>query len=461
MKCPYCGKKCKAGALFCDSCKQPLSPDASQEKAAKRPKKPKTPLQKIFIALCWLACFVALAIGIYKLVYTVDSYRIRRLYSEGGKYEPTVNTVEMDDGLMAHALVFYGNDGDMVYLPELNQCLPICGGTARVEIADAEWFNEDVSEFDYADVSFAPILMKSSGEQVRLPVLEYTVDVPEAPLKVLSPAKENLETVTSTYPLELQVVPGSELFINGEDVTDRVERGGELEVKVSVQPIGDNTYTVIVRTPHHKETRKDIVIYRKAYDIEIELDQDVAVSSTETTMLISGTCEPGAMISVDTDYQADSLTIDMTTGKFSFLAKFSKFGENIVRFRAQMEGREDAVVSLSINYKPTLAQYSAKAWAMDYRQLNLLYEQWNGRVFLCKGMIVDTYIENDIQYMVMDVGTNGETQLVLLQNYTSTQSPSYGVVYRAYADVVGKEMYQTDRYPVLAARYMDVENSTK
>ncbi|MBQ3574979.1 MAG: hypothetical protein IJA26_04880, partial [Clostridia bacterium] len=70
---------------------------------------------------CWIACFVALAIGIYKLYYTVDSYKLRRLYSDGGKYQPTVNEIELDDGRMAHALVFYGSDGDMVYLPELNR----------------------------------------------------------------------------------------------------------------------------------------------------------------------------------------------------------------------------------------------------------------------------------------------------------------------------------------------------
>ena len=28
-------------------------------------------------------------------------------------------------------------------------------------------------------------------------------------------------------------------------------------------------------------------------------------------------------------------------------------------------------------------------------------------------------------------------------------------------DVVGKEMYKTERYPVLAARYMDVDDSSK
>ena len=108
MKCPYCGNACKEGALICDACKKPLEHD--KRKNGRREKKRKTPLQKVFIALCWAACFVALAIGIYKLVFTIDSYKIRRLYSEGGRFEPTVNAITLDDGRSAHALVFYGSN---------------------------------------------------------------------------------------------------------------------------------------------------------------------------------------------------------------------------------------------------------------------------------------------------------------------------------------------------------------
>ena len=252
-------------------------------------------------------------------------------------------------------------------------------------------------------------------------------------------------------------MPGSSLFINGEDLTDRVDRSGELSANVSVRPIGENTYTVIVRTPHHKETRRDITIFRQQYDIEIELDKEVSTTSTEATMAVSGTCEPGAMISVDTAYMEESLEIDMTTGRFAFIAKLTHLGDNIVRFRATMDGREDAVISFSVNYKPTLAQYSAKAWKMDYEQLRKYYENWTERIFLCKGPIVDKFTEEDIEYLVMNVSTTSEVQYVILQNYTNT-SPGTGARYAAYADVVGRRFYKDQYYPMLAARYMDLDS---
>lgn len=452
MKCPYCGNKCADEARYCDVCKQPLpTPEEIKEKPRR------TAFHRVLVILLWIACFAAVGVGIYKLVFWIDSYNITRLYTRGA-YTPTVNEVEMDDGRIAHALIFYGQDGDRVFLPEINECLSICGGVARLEIADADWFTGDVSEYDYADICFSPVLMREDGTQTRLPNVEYSIDVPESPLEVVSPATEGVNVVTSVYPIDLQVVAGSNVYINGEDLTEKVDRSGALSVDVSVQPIGDNTYTVIVRTPRHKETRRDIILYREKYDIEIELDSTVKNVSNETTMTVSGSCEPGAAISVDTPYVEESLIMDMTTGRFQFLAKFSQFGNNTVRFRATKEGRADAVLSIVVNYKPTLAAYSANAWKLekaDYEQLRILFEEWHGKVFRCNGVIVDSFQDGDTKYMVMDTGSDGEERLIILENLT-TISPSYGPKYSAWADVEGRYMYNSHYYPLLTARYMDL-----
>lgn len=454
MKCPYCGNQCEDEALYCDVCKQPLPTDADAAEK-KRERAQRSPLQKVLIVLCWVACFIVVGIGIYKLVFWIDSYKITRMYTRGA-YTPALNEVSMADGRKGHALIFYGEDGDLIYLPEMDKCLSICGGIARLEIADSDWFGEEVNEYDYADISFAPVLVKDDGTQVQLPVVNYTIDVPSSPLQVLSPADNDLSIVTSSYPLQIQVVPGSELFVNGEDLTSRLDRSGAFSGEVSVQPIGDNTYTVIVRTPSHKETRQDITIYRKQFDINIELDSEVSTNSSEKTMPISGTCEPGAVISVDTPYIEESMQMDMNTGKFSFIAQFDGLGENVVRFRASMEGREDAVISFTVNYKPPLARYSAAAWKMDYPQLKLYFENWLERIFLCEGTVIDKFVADDgKEYMVMDVGPAGTQQIVILQNDT-TISPSLGPKYTSYADVAGRYFYQNQYFPLLIARYMDL-----
>ena len=460
LKCPYCDVEYPEGTLYCSICKHPL-PTAGvdlEEQKHKHPKRSK--LQRWLIGLGITMCVLAICLGIYKLPTWIETYNLRRLYDRGA-YKPTVNLISMSDGRQGHALIFYGEDGDVIYLPEMDRSLSICGGVARLEIADADWFYEEAGNYDYADINFAPVLVKPNGVQVQLPGVNYQVDVPESPLTVSSPAQDGVHVVTSSYPLELKVVPGSSVYVNGTDVTERVDRAGDFAAAVSVKPIGDNTYTIIVRTPRHKEVRRDITIFRQQYDIEIELDSEVSTRSNEDTITIKGKTEPGAVISVDTAYMEESLVQDMTTGTFSFIAKLETFGDNILRFRATMDGREDAVVSFTVYYKPTLARYAAGAWAMDYAQLRLLYENWTGKVFLCKGPLVDVFTDaNDgIQYMVMNVNPNGDPQYVVLQNDTSLASPTLGPSYSAYADVIGRYFYQDNYYPMLIARYIDLTSA--
>ena len=64
-----------------------------------------------------------------------------------------------------------------------------------------------------------------------------------------------------------------------------------------------------MRTPNHVETRRDVTIYRAQLEIEIELDTSVRNETESRQMLISGKCEPGAYIEVDTPYVEESLYI--------------------------------------------------------------------------------------------------------------------------------------------------------
>ena len=459
MKCPYCGSVCADDALFCPSCKQPLPTEAAEDaRDARRfaAKEPRTPMQKAGIAILTLAFIAALCVGVYKLVTWIDNYHLTRLYTRGA-YTPTVSEVQMDDLRSGHAIVFYGKDGDQIFLPEMNRSLTISGGIARMEIADSDWFDLNVSDLDYADVTLSPQLISESGRKTKLPLLNFKIDVPESPLKVTSPASDRITVVTAVYPLTLNVVPGSTLFINGEDVTESVDRSGYLSTNVGVKPIGDNVITLIVRTPKHREHRAELVIYRQKFDIELELDTTVSDVSPARTMAVTGTTEPGAVISVDTDYIPESLTLDMQTGRFSFISKFSSYGDNIIRFRASKEGREDAVISFTVNYRPSLAEISKSAWKMDYDQLLVLFENWRNRAFACKGQIIDVVRDGDTSYMIMDVGTS-ERQLVALENQTTISNPTPGRRYLAYAYVDGQYMYNSTYYPKLVALYIDLSN---
>ena len=176
------------------------------------------------------------------------------------------------------------------------------------------------------------------------------------------------------------MVPGSTVLVNGEDVTDVVDRSGLLSANVNVYPIGDNIISILVRTPNHLETRRDVTIYRAQLEIEVELDTSVRNETDSRQMLISGSCEPGAYIEVDTPYVEESLYINMETGDFEFLTDLEYIGENTVRFRATMDGRADAEIHFDVNYTPTLANYSAAACRSRRTTTNSCASMPSGRI---------------------------------------------------------------------------------
>jgi len=457
LKCPHCGFVYEGAPQYCPGCRQPLSRKKPQQTREPADERDATSLlqQKWFMTIAVILCIAIALFGLYKIVFWIGNYRVVRLYTRG-VYTPTINTITMDDGRMGHTIVFYGEDGDQIYIPELKRSIVISGGIARITIADSDWFEGDVTNVESAEIFLSPILIDERGTRTQLPGMDLTIEVPDAPLEILSPTEDNLNIVTARYELELQVVPGSTVLINNEDVTDTIDRSGLLSQNVNVQPIGDNVYNIIVRTAKHHETRRDIVIHREDYDISFEMDASVSHSSSNETMTVSGIIEPGASIEVNTGYVANSVSIDQTTGQFSFIAKFDDFGNNDVIFTVSMEGRRDAVINMVVNYKPTLAKYSSLAWRMDYEQLKKLYEQWRGQVFKCVGPIIDIVHEDGKTYFIMDVGTDGKEQIVALENYSSTTSPSLGRSYTAYADVRGHYMYNAQNYPLLYARYVDL-----
>lgn len=458
MKCPYCGSEYAGKLQYCPSCKQPLSraeqPNFSvYEDNRADDSEVRTRPQKAFIAFTIILCCILFSFGAYKVFYWVNNYRLIRLYTRG-EYTPTVNIVKMEDGRQGHTIAFYGKDGDQIFLPELERSVVISGGVARVTIPDSDWFSGDVTDVESAMVYLTPVLIDEKGMRTQLPEMDLEIEVPTSPLEVISPSSDDLKIVTAHYQMQLQVVPGSSVQINGEDVTDMVSRNGLLSQNINVYPIGDNIYTIVVDTPQHHQTRHEVKIYREIYDIDVELDTTVSTISRTANTTISGRIESGASLIVDTPYVHDSMIHDSTTGNFTFVAKLTSFGENVVRFRAKMDGRQDAVVSVTVDYTPTEDDYAGSAWGMDYKQLCALYEQWNGKVFRCDGVIADVFTEGSEEYLVMDVSTDHSGQYLILQNKSAVAKPVAGQKCVIFADVCGRSMYKDEYYPMLAARYI-------
>ena len=158
---------------------------------------------------------------------------------------------------------------------------------------------------------------------------------------------------------------------------------------------------------------------------------------------------------IDSPYVQDSVTIDSTTGEFSFKAKFDKIGENEIVVRATQEGKKESKLSFTVDYLPNITEYSSNAWKMDYKQLSQYTNNWIGRIFLCEGTVLDTAMEDEITILYMDVSPDSDgSQVVAIYNLTSQASFEVGKEYKIFADVRGMATYNKTGIPALNGRYL-------
>lgn len=461
MICPYCGKSTPDGSEFCAECGYPLEEQPKKKKKARRRRRFDASvwqnrvipiLRGCIIALLWIISLSILSYGGYKIYYWRQASETARLYETGMLPSPTLETVLLEDGRTGHIVTFYGDDGDTIFIEELQQSFMVVGGKARVEMADSHWFSTAAADIESAEIALTPVQTFADGGKRTLPIISFTVEVPTSPLTIISPSEDQEAILSSEYQLEFEVVYGSTVLVDGVDVTDLVNARGEVTVNVAVYPVGDNPISILVQTPHHRETRADLTLYRQPMEIDLALSINTSDESSREYMTIYGTCDPSATISVDTPYMPETLTQD-EDGSFSFVAHFDHIGYNTVRFRAQKEGKQDSIISFDVYYLPTLNEYSRKAWAMDYTQLTRCWDIWAGRIFKCTG-VVEAILSTEPQVIVLDVSEDQSGDYLVVENISGTSITETGGSFDFYADVSGqREDYMGKSYPYLYGRY--------
>ncbi len=473
MNCPYCGREIADNSEYCAECGYPI--ERSGYAARRNEEENRADDQGLNLSnrrldthlwrrrfekmirvgiwvLLWAVSAAVFAFAGYKLYYWRQTSENIRLYETGMLPTPTVEAVTLSDGRPGHIVTFFGEDGDMIYIEELQQSFLVVGGEAKAEIADSEWFKTAGSDVESAQIALTPVQTYKNGGKRLLPILHFTVQVPVSPLTIINPSADQGTVLSAEYQIEFQVVPGSTVLVDSMDVTDLVNAQGEVTVNIAVYPIGENPISILVKTPHHREARADIVLYREPMEIDLALAINTSKKSVLDRMTVRGTVDPGASIVVDTAYAEGTLTLD-EDGDFSFAAMFDHIGYNTVTFRAVQEGKADSVISFEVYYLPPLNEYSRKAWAMDYLQLTRCWDIWAGRVFKCTGTVA-AVISAEPQVIVLDVSADESGNYIVIENLSGISITEPGGRFDFYADVSGtRREYMGKEYPYLIGRY--------
>ena len=368
-----------------------------------------------------------------------------------------------------HIITISGREGAQIYVRELQNSYVVTDGVATIAIPDYYWYeNAEGVTGDTMDVELTPFIKYNDGDQDALSPIRYTISVPLSPITLVRPETTYAEVSTSIYEIRLQVEKGSTVIIDGTNVSDQINNNGIVSSNVQVQPTGENRIQVSVRSRYCRENNIELILNRPEQDISLEFAVDTLVESSSAYTRIYATTFPGATVTVESPYsiqsddeitrvkngeasfvQGGDIVVD-ESGSFSFVAYFPEIGDNTITIRAQYPGRQDAVVTHVMYYMPPVDVYSRKAWpftASDYRDLINNIANRQGQIYVCKGTIT-RIVSTQPQLAIMDTGTDGVEQLVMLENSSATQW-ELGTWYRIYGDANG--MYSN--MPRITARY--------
>ena len=398
------------------------------------------PVRQRFFRKLLRALTALVALGVVGLcVFFGYHYFQERAAAQREERRATV-VASMLEGLAAHTVMIPGEEGAQIYIRELHTSYVVSGGYATIEIADHTWYDElEHVRDETMDVTLTPFLKSASGRQVPLEEIRYTIDIPLSPIELTDPDGLRTEVSSAMYTMKFTVRPGSTVTVNGRDISDTVQaESGEVSYNATVQPSGDNVFTLVCRSQYCRENELTVVLYREPQEIPLDLAADTYTSTSLKYMEVNCTTLPGATVNILSPHSDLNITNLNTTGAFSFYAVFDHIGDNWIEISSSYPGKKPSLVRYKVYYLPSPDEYTRKAWplykAEDYAELvsNIRIRAERTQVYVLTGTL-QYFISEKPQIAVFNTSTDGQSQPVVVQNVTKT-SWVKGQFYRIYGD---------------------------
>ncbi|MDY3816920.1 MAG: hypothetical protein SOZ54_08855 [Candidatus Limiplasma sp.] len=411
-------------------------------------------MRRFFRALTIIGCLGLAA-------WLVVAFVVPVFTSQKDQEKPVaIVTPTIRDDLAAHTVTIPGEEGQRITIRELRTSAIVTGGYATFDIPDHIWY-DDYEDYlqETMPITLTPFVITDTGKQKPLEAIHYEIDIPLSPIELSTPDSPYQVVSTAMYNIVFYVREGSTVLINDEDYSDLVNtEGGKVNYNATVQPIGENTFHIVVRSQYCRENSMTVTLYREKQSIPLDLASDIATSTSKNYMTVRGTTLPGAVVKVLSPYVDLDITNTPTDGSFSFKANFDKIGNNTIIITVDYPGKETTRVEHTVYYVPNIDDYSRKAWdiATQYTDLmeNLDARKARSQIYVCKGVItsIDT---TKPQRAFMNVGTEESPLMIYVENSSKT-TWEVGKSYRLYGDAYG--MY--DSKPWLVVRYTYGLNET-
>ena len=359
-------------------------------------------------------------------------------------YRDPVVVVDTEAEAPSHRIYFYGGKGESIHVPLLNEEFAVENGMAECVIADSLLL-EGLADGETAkEVTVDATRVRTDGTTEPLSV-SYTITVSPAPITLIDPAVNQMETAATSYDLRFRVTPGSKVLVDGNDISDLGNDKGEFTRTVDLSKGQTVEVTIQVETESYRPSTMVVTFLRPSMDVELEFTPNANWSTDKETLTVTGTVDPSTELKANLPLDGE-IKVNQKNGKFTMDVKLELYGEQELVLTATGKDGKSSTISHIVTRVPDLDTYTRAAWKMDYERLHAAPNSQKGQIYLCEGTVKDLQTATKGVTFTLDLGNDQ----LLKMTYTGVHVPTEGKEYRIYADVLG----QQDGLPLLGARFI-------
>ena len=410
--------------------------------------------KRFAVATCMIIVLsAAAAFGLftgYKWVVGVASQWFADKNGTAPAMEPLVEKI-LIDGEPWHRVTFFGRDGEQVLVTNPHRPLSIQNGKAILMLDDQSFIPADLTnENDKVTVELEATMFATNGDERKVIIPPYIIEVPLSPLKIILPKDQTTPTDDNLMLVKVKITPGSRVIIGKNNRTDSVDSQGYVSSYVPLEPIGTNNITITVETKKYRPNNFILKINRPKMDVPITLDTNVKTTTEDSTVEIRGSTKPGATITTNAKLAGSTAIVsDKVSGNFSFTVTLKRWGMNKIAIMATAANGVASSMTYCVTRTPTLENYTKKAWIVEYAYLTTATENLVGNVYVIQGVPKSKLENEDSDYYLFNIGTTGDPKFLVVE-YTKESGLKIGQYYKLFADVTGV----VDNYPALTARFV-------
>lgn len=330
---------------------------------------------------------------------------------------------------------FYGAPGDSIYISATDHYYEFTEDTLTLFLYKEDLFEaarvfEKSTETVYLSPSYV-----TGDKKYPITVSPLTLDIPQAALTVISPEQDTQEVFQDSYNIKLKVTPESKVVINGLNLSDRVDRFGQLIYAVNISPDTVNPFEISVTAPYAIAQTRTVTISRSALPVVLSLDKGNPSKVTSDTVTITGSTEAGAVIS--SNLPIVSQEFNALYNSFTVILQLDAYGSYPVEIIATHPAKGVSKLVTNVLYWPDEDTYTRKARVYE-SMLSQNPSAYKGIIFLFKEVTVQEVLGDNPTLFTVNMGTE-EAPEILLFEYLGTKTIEEGDIIKIFADVEGPE----------------------